>query len=407
MSSLQTDINTNPPAAARHVPGKVEWGLAIFDGVLLLLWAVRLYDPLFMDGQLLPCMALGFLPGALLTLLRRRALGVHRAGFALALIVFLVWNGTISVEQLRVALFNWKLVLPGIIVLSLQLVTGALRWQLLLLGQDIHIKFFTLLRLMFIGSFFNTFIPGATGGDFYRIYRVSKESHVSTAAVTTSVVIDRFLGLPTLLALVLLGVLLNLDFVRANEEFQHLVKIVSIIFGAGGVVMVAIFAASFFLTDWFERLESRIPGGGFLLRLTKSIAVYKGRPLLILAVLGISIIAHLSTFGAFLFFAEAVHIEGVSASLYLFLVFAGLMVNYLPLAPNGAGQGEYAFAEFFALATPGLDNGPRAATMMICYRIGMLLFGVIGGILYSLGKQHIDFHKPPTGDDPAEMQEAR
>lgn len=383
------------------VPSKVEWGLAILALVLLCLWAVRLYDPEFLDGQLLPCMALAFLPGALFTFLHRRAVQVYRGGFATGLIAFLIWNKTISPEQILQTATNWQLVLPGLLILSLQLFLGALRWQLLLRGQKIYIHYLTILRLIMIGSFFNTFIPGATGSDLYRIYRVSQESHVSTASVTASVIIDRFVGFPAMLVLVLAGVLLNLDFVNTHPEFKSLVSTFGVFFGVLALGVLSIFLASIFLQERLQRLEGRLPGGALLARLTSSIAVYHSHPWLLLSVFGVSLLAHLSTLAAFFFFASAADLQGVAYSQYLFLVFAGLTINFVPLAPGGAGQGEAAFSWMFDIAAPGLGNGPRAASMMICCRVGMLLYGVVGGIIYSLGKEHIHFSRPPQPGEPA------
>lgn len=384
-------------APANRGPSKIEWGLAAAAGVLLCLWAVRLYDPLFLDGQLLPCMALAFLPGAILTVLRRRAVQVYRAGFALGLIAFLIWNETISPKQLLETASNWRLVVPGLLLLSIQIFIGALRWQLLLRGQNIFIHYLTLLRISMIGYFFNTFIPGSTGADVYRAYRVSQESHVSTAAVTASVIIDRFVGFPAMLVLVLTGMLLNLDFVNAHQEFKQLVQYIGICFGALGCGVFGIFFASIFLQERLQKLEGRLPGGVILSRLTGAIAVYKSHPWILAGVFAASLAAHLTTLAAFLFFAEATGMQGVAQSQYLFLVFAGLTINFLPLAPGGAGQGEAAFSWIFEVAAPGLANGPRAASMMICWRVGMLLYGIVGGIIYSLGRENIHFSRPPEG----------
>jgi len=385
----------NSAVNEKSIPSRFEIVLAVLELVLLLMLAVRLIMPDFLAGQLLPCMAAGLFPGTVFTLCRKSSFSVHRVGFAVGLIAFLFFNGTLDIENIKDAFLNWQLVVPGILIISSQLFLDALRWQLLLRGQDIHIHYRTLLRLLYISYFFNTFIPGATGGDLYRIYRVSKEGGVSTAAVTTSVVLSRFLGLPTLVILILLGVVLNLDFVSANPEFMHLVKIYCAIAGACALFMGSVFFGSLFLNNKLKKIEHRLPGGKLLLKLTNSIAVYRGQPGTIILVVLVSLAAHLCTLISFVFFANAVGIEGIEVTQYMFLVYAGLTINYLPLAPGGAGQGEAAFSTFFSMATPGLDNGPKAATMMLCFRVGMIFYGLIGGALYALGKHHIDFKNKP------------
>ncbi|MDA0842098.1 MAG: lysylphosphatidylglycerol synthase transmembrane domain-containing protein, partial [Planctomycetota bacterium] len=70
----------------------------------------------------------------------------------------------------------------------------ALRWYLLLKAQGIRISYWNSLRLTFVGIFFNTFMPGGTGGDLVKAYYVWDSGSKRAAAVTT-VFLDRVIGL--------------------------------------------------------------------------------------------------------------------------------------------------------------------------------------------------------------------
>lgn len=387
-------MNNLDSNSTAYIPSKFEWGLLCLALVLLLLLGGRIIDPLFLDGQLLPSMALAFLPGAVFTILKRPAIAVHRMCFAIGLLVFLVANGTINPSEIEGALQNWPWVFLGIILLFLQIITGAWRWVLLLDGQGIKLTFSNSVRLFTVGYFFNTFIPGATGGDFYRIYKVAKGDKKLVAPVTTTVFLDRLLGLPTLLLMVLVGISVNISFISSTTEFVRIAKGYGVL-TLGAIFFFAIlFYCSFFFADKLRSYGFTNFIGRAFVQAVDSIAVYKNNKGLLFSVVAISILSHASTFAAFFCFAKAVDLEGLHTSILLFLVFAGLMVNFIPLAPGGAGQGELAFAWIFALATPALpENAHRAAVMMLCYRLGMLVYGAIGGVIYGVGKQDVEIEK--------------
>jgi len=72
---------------------------------------------------------------------------------------------------------------------------------MLLEAQDIHMGQGRAFVLNMVGSFYNSFMPGSTGGDLVKAYYAAKHTTHRTRAVMT-VIIDRILGL---LALIILG----------------------------------------------------------------------------------------------------------------------------------------------------------------------------------------------------------
>jgi len=83
----------------------------------------------------------------------------------------------------------------GVLILYLGLfVLTAWRWRLLLKAVDLVLSMARATRLTFIGAFFNTAIPGATGGDVVKAYYAAKATGRGTRAVL-SVFVDRMTGL--------------------------------------------------------------------------------------------------------------------------------------------------------------------------------------------------------------------
>src|SRR5215470_3164320 len=80
------------------------------------------------------------------------------------------------------------------------LITG-IRWHCLMQMLGIRIGLTRAFVLNMVGAFYNTFMPGSTGGDVLKAYYASKFTAMRTHAVM-SVIVDRVIGL---IALILLG----------------------------------------------------------------------------------------------------------------------------------------------------------------------------------------------------------
>ncbi|MGK7878193.1 MAG: lysylphosphatidylglycerol synthase transmembrane domain-containing protein [Xenococcaceae cyanobacterium] len=81
---------------------------------------------------------------------------------------------------------------------------SCLRWQVVLWSTNHSAPMGSLLSSYFAGMFLNIFLPGALGGDVYRVYRVAQKTKDSEAALV-SVFLERFTGLAALSALAVLG----------------------------------------------------------------------------------------------------------------------------------------------------------------------------------------------------------
>ena len=94
-----------------------------------------------------------------------------------------------------------KLLWAALLVFPLTFVLTSYRWHELLKVLDIDLSFGRAFVLNMVGCFWNTCIPGSTGGDVLKALYVSKQTPHRTRAVM-SVLVDRAVGL---LALIILG----------------------------------------------------------------------------------------------------------------------------------------------------------------------------------------------------------
>lgn len=98
---------------------------------------------------------------------------------------------------------------PSFIIFALLFYTGCQllscwRWQVVLWSSGHSAPMSSLLSSYFAGMFLNIFLPGALGGDVYRVYRVAQATKDSEVALV-SVFLERFTGLAALSGLAVIG----------------------------------------------------------------------------------------------------------------------------------------------------------------------------------------------------------
>jgi glycosyltransferase 2 family protein len=90
------------------------------------------------------------------------------------------------------------------LVLLAGLVVNAFRWQLFLRPLGLALPGRTLVRLTFVGTFFNAFLPTGFGGDAYKSFRL-RDRAAGVAPPLATVILDRLAGLAGLALLGLAG----------------------------------------------------------------------------------------------------------------------------------------------------------------------------------------------------------
>ena len=86
-----------------------------------------------------------------------------------------------------------------------------MRWWWLLRANRLKVGVFEIQRLAWIGLFFSNVIPGTTGGDVVKAIYIAKRCSTDKVRALVSVVVDRIIGLLSLLFLACLASLLAID----------------------------------------------------------------------------------------------------------------------------------------------------------------------------------------------------
>ncbi|MBN2102982.1 flippase-like domain-containing protein [bacterium] len=134
--------------------------------------------------------------------MRRIFIQIAKIVISGALIIFLL--NRIGIERV---LHTLKQVQPfwffaALILFMLSHVLGSLQWWHMLRAESVNLPFRKTLSMYFTGLFFNNFLIGGVGGDFYRMLDVRRLSRNGAASVST-VFMDRVMGLLVLSSMAL------------------------------------------------------------------------------------------------------------------------------------------------------------------------------------------------------------
>lgn len=254
------------------------------------------------------------------------------------------------------------------LVLALALMTlGALRWGMLMRAfgaRDVPGPV-TLLRLVLIGLFYNTFVPGAVGGDIVRGV-ISRKLFSNRATPYVVVFLERIIGLSALGIVFLVGVFIGPALVDMTPIWPWIGAL------AGGGVLLLLVGV---FTGRFKILFARLP--------------VVERPAQLGLAFAISFVCHGLSLGVF-----AVLVWGLSLPIgfttLLQVVPLGLIAAVIPLAIVGIGPREVALVGLLGLQ--GIPKGDALA-LSLGYAATMIVLAAIGGLLQLIAP-------PNLGDAP-------
>ncbi|MDR1520207.1 MAG: flippase-like domain-containing protein [Planctomycetota bacterium] len=333
-------------------------------------------------------------------MLGRKSWKVHRVCFALALLAYVIVNPSLrpGADVWRRVSENWGLTLLGFGISFTQPLWGALRLHRLLEDCGFALTRLKAFCFCLAGSFFNIFLPGSTGGDAYRVYALSRDGGAGIGSALATISLDRLLGLPSLILVILFGMTLDYRFLLAN---RMLAKMIPFVAAAGAICLFMVFYLAWAGKSGRRRKDAPAAGGGRLRRLHNLIAGNVKRPATLPLTLFYGGLAHLATIASCQCFGEALGISGVPWMRYYLLVPMAMAINSIPGAPGGVGQGELAMASLLDLAAPGGDNSRVGVALMLLFRSSNMAIGLTGGIFHALGGRIAGAAAPAiaAGDD--------
>jgi uncharacterized protein (TIRG00374 family) len=241
-------------------------------------------------------------------------------------------------EKMKIALqtADYRWVGAGILAYLVVEIAAAVRWQILLRVQNIHLTLRRVSGLFLIGMFYNQFLPGGTGGDIIKSYLLLKETDKKAGALL-AVVFDRLIGLVALVALTVTLVSLRFDLLSRTPETRQFLWILLLLLGSSIAGLLTSFVVSGF--NLFHLLPHKFPGREKLIEISAAYHLYARHWFATLMAFGVSLIAHLATFTTFLCVAYAFH-AGVGLIDFFSILPIERTITALPISFAGVGLRE-------------------------------------------------------------------
>jgi uncharacterized membrane protein YbhN (UPF0104 family) len=280
-------------------------------------------------------------------------------------------------EALRTANYSW--IVAAVFAYVLVEIAAAVRWQILLKVQQIHLSIPRVAGLFFIGMFYNQFLPGGTGGDIIKTYLLLKEAPSKKLGALLAVLFDRIVGLVALISIT--GVLIGLryDFLSKTPETHQLLIGLLVILGSAVLALLSSFIISGF--NLLHSLPPKIPGRAKLIELSAAYHLYARHWFATLAAFGASLVAHLATFLTFFCVAKAFQKSaGVGLIDFFSIMPIERTVSSLPISLAGIGWREKVLQVLLSNLC-NVDQSVAALIGSMSFLV-MLLCCVPGGIVY-------------------------
>ena len=306
-----------------------------------------------------------------------------RTSIAIGLLVYLGVSGVINWSALHGLVTSWGVALAALVVLAIDVCVIAWRLCVIFKPRGLYLSLHSSLRLTLIGIFFNTCLPGSTGGDVIKIYYATRDNRGRRTEVATIMLLDRAIGMFALMVWPLLVAPLFPQLLRSLPILRFLLWAAAVVSGAMLVGM---------LVGSMERVRhsrfvawtcQKLPLGSYAERVFDTVHAYRYNLTTLLAAIGLSLLAHTMTIGGTLLAAQAINPSGFIWQMSI-LIPLGFLANCLPLTPGGLGVGEAAFDQLFSMA--GLTGG---AETLLGWRVLMLMIGLPGLLFYLQGRKHL------------------
>jgi uncharacterized protein (TIRG00374 family) len=304
------------------------------------------------------------------------------------LTAYLFWTSDPRAVAGAAAIADWRPVGAAVLLVLADRALMAWRWVALLRAIEPLPRpaFRPLMRIFFVSTFVGTFLPASVGGDAVRSYGLTR-LHVDAADAVASVVMDRLLGIASILLMALVGLLLVRTLASNPAIWAGLALAGSLcaaamvlVFspdGAGAAMRAAMGLPFHTVRDAASRLLS-------------AIRKYASHSRELVLVLACSVLVQLLRVAQAYLLGRGLGIEA-PATVYLAFVPLILLVMLLPVTFNGLGTSQAAFVWFFAQA--GVQAPAAFALSLLFVALGMV-GNLPGAALYALGRGDVASRVP-------------
>ena len=268
---------------------------------------------------------------------------------------------------------GWSYIFSMLLILFVIQVIAIFRWWLVL-KRDVEVSPKMVGSLVFVGLFFNNFLPTIVGGDAVKGYYLYR--HIDRGDVTfTSILVDRYSGFTALMFLALVALIPGYSLIAGTGVEVACIGIIVLYF------VLSLFLWVPFMHGWFVSILSKVGFYDFnekIDKVYKALMSYKKDSALIGKIFSLSVFIQA---GAIISFAIIGYGLGINVSIWYYFLFVPVatVVAMVPLSLSGLGLREGAFVFLFSYA--GADK-EQVMVMSLMWFAGLAFVSMIGGFEY-------------------------
>jgi len=274
---------------------------------------------------------------------------------------------------------DWRLIAIAVALVLVDRSLMAYRWLALLctVDRDRRPPFSALMRVFFVSTFVGTFLPMSVGSDAVRSYSLTR-FNVGGGEAVASVLMDRMLGVASILLMALVG----LSLVRELATNTGVLVAMAVAAVACIVTIALIFSER--AAEFAVGLVSRLPGATIRhagSRVLESVRRYSAYPAPLVNVLACSLgVQTLRVVQAY-YIGRGLGMDVPLVTYFAFIPII-LLIMLLPVTFNGIGTAQAAFVWLFART--GTPDAVSFALSVLFVALG-IVGNLPGGILYLIG----------------------
>src|SRR5688572_7086040 len=300
-----------------------------------------------------------------------------RIVIAVALTAVLLWQSDPGAVWDAARRADWRFIVLACMLVALDRVLMAYRWVTLLapLHPDTRPPLGTVMRIFFVSTFVGTFLPASVGGDAVRAYVLSKEGVRGVDAVA-SVLMDRLLGVVSILIVAIAGAMLARDLVDIRALFPAL-ALLTVACAAAITIVFSPRAAAAVAGVLALLPRGRETGARLVAAIQRYATLHLPMTNVLVCSIAVQVLRVLQTYCLGLALGLAVPL-----GVYFALVPIVLLIVLMPITINGIGTTQAAFMWLFGRA--GVASAPAFALSVLF--LGIAVVGNLPGAMLYLAK---------------------
>ena len=266
------------------------------------------------------------------------------------------------------------------ILLWLERAWAVVKWHFLLRAQGTAISWWTMFSIYNIGAFWGLFLPSSLSTDVIRGYYLSKNTQ-NMELSAASVVVDRMMGLFSLLFLCLISI-------AVYSSKLHSSIIVHVLISSLFFLVLAVVVHLDAVPDLLER---RVPFfanhslGKKLIGMHRAFLQFKKYPAILICSFFFSLILQVIRVVTIYVTARAFSIDTDIVTIFI-VVPVTVIIIMIPISVGGLGVREGAFVSLFGIVGMSVN---QSFAISGTNSVMVTIIGLMGGIFYILHKNKI------------------